>query len=260
MTNATAMTTYPIEFVGQPTTSAGIITSFTATSALVSAARNGTQEVVLTWTAKGTGLCNISEYVEGNEPIKLISGLKPTGTFTVKPVWTTGALAIEKHYILRCARAVEGTDIVVKLQSATTAEYDLMMYSPSNGRTFKIGDTIVMEWKTQNLLSEVANITLFGNNTERHILTNVAVNKGTATYKIPATDSLGKIMSGEYDLTIWITNIKDGDPKGVKSSVKIKIDASTNSTAGTVLGASTDIYAEIAKTLSGIQTSLAALK
>lgn len=99
----------------------------------------------------------------------------------------------------------------------------LTLTSPTTNQSYKIGDTISMVWSNANLSGDVANITLFGNNTERHIIKSVPIRNGQATYTIPASDNLGAIVAGTYDLSIWVTNIKDGDPKGVKSSVNVKI-------------------------------------
>jgi len=119
---------------------------------------------------------------------------------------------------------------ISRLNDASKNEYDLYITSPVSGKTaITPGQTITVQWSQENLGNDIANITLQGPTdggaeTQRHIATRVPLSLGKKSIKIPISDSLGTVTPGTYDLSIWVTNIKDGSEKSLRDSIEIKVE------------------------------------
>lgn len=106
--------------------------------------------------------------------------------------------------------------------------YDLEIKHPDHGDVYEPGDAIRLTWDAVNLEGEYGIVTLEGNNTQRHIKQYVDIGDEAVWVTIPVEDSLGRVSEGTYELQLWVSYIKDGDPRGVSDVVKIKIEDSAN--------------------------------
>jgi len=111
----------------------------------------------------------------------------------------------------------------VTVSADETTSYRIEIENPRNGNSFELGDRITVTWDQRNLSNEQGIITLEGgpNNVQRHIKQSIAIGDERATVVLPNNDR--SIVPGEYELKLWVSYIKDGDPKGVNDSVKIVI-------------------------------------
>ena len=158
---------------------------------------------------------------------------------------------MEKHYILRCAKAVEGTDILVKLKPVVTAEIYSLIATPALVPSLKNGtQEVVLKWASQG--TGICAVFEDFKGSDSIKLTSDQKPAGTLTVT-PLWSAAGLTTAKQYRV-----HCSDAvTDTFVDRTVLVKLQATTT---GTVLGVSTDVYAEIANTLAGIQASLAALK
>ncbi|GEM_PF-2019590 len=116
----------------------------------------------------------------------------------------------------------------------------LYIATPVSGQTVVPDSSIRIEWGGTNLNASglLLNITLTSGNTERHLATNVLAENGRVTVHIPASDALGTLADGPATLTLWVTGVKDGDPRAI--SAKVPVFISDPSTSAGTLSVSTD--------------------
>ncbi len=246
--------------------SVGKITSFTATPALVPATKNGTQEVVLKWAAEGVGLCTISEYFEGSGVLKTVVSNQPSsGSLSVKPVWAVGALTVLKHYVVRCANAIEGTDIVVKLQAASTtpvvAAPGKNAFGCNRSVTTKVASGTLACYGMWDYGDD------FGG--DKNMCGDYSAGKRGCVIQTPvcvtgAAKATAFLQSGAIPATklAAISTRLKVSPEVATAGIAGLWEYTCTSpiTAGAVLGASTDIYTEIGMTLSSIGALLNTMK
>lgn len=134
----------------------------------------------------------------------------------------TGDYVGAQRYVVGSSKLGEVCDVEVAVYAANV-DYDLDITYPRNGNTFEPGDSFYMTWDQDDLEGERGVVTLEGNNTQRHILQNVDIDDERVRVTIPTSDSLGVVTAGEYELKLWVSYIKDGDPKGVHDAVDIVI-------------------------------------
>ncbi len=107
-------------------------------------------------------------------------------------------------------------------------DYDIDITSPRRGAAYEIGDRITVKWDHNDLEDDVLNVTLLGPldgyKAERHMVQSYLIDKGSASFTIPEADSLGRVREGRYELSVWVTNIKDGSAKSVSDDVVIEIN------------------------------------
>lgn len=245
-------------------TTAGKITSFTATPATVPAAKNGTQEVVLKWVSENTTSCSISEFFEGSKLATPVSSNQPSsGSLTVKPMWPSATLTAAKHYVVRCQNAVEGTDILVKLQPTTTP-----VATAPGKNIFNCDRSVATKQATGTLAcygmwdygedfgGDVKMCGSYDGKIGCVIQTPVCASgaaKATA-YISSGTFTTAQLATISARLKVTPDTVKSG----VAGLWEYKCTAPI--TAGAVLGASTDIYSEIGKSLQMISELLKRMK
>lgn len=103
--------------------------------------------------------------------------------------------------------------------------YDIDLMNPRRGAQYEAGDYVTLTWETENLDGLRGIVTLEGiaNKTQRHIKQDIDLDDGVVRVKIPISDSLGVVTSGDYKLILSVSYLKDGDERLVSDSVVIKI-------------------------------------
>ncbi len=103
---------------------------------------------------------------------------------------------------------------------------------PQAGAIFAPGDRVNVNWSSTELFGMQVNVTLDGlessNKIQTHLATFVQINKGSVSVVLPIS-----LVPGKYKISVWVTNLKDGDPRLVSSANIISVQ-SVITTAPTV--------------------------
>lgn len=113
-----------------------------------------------------------------------------------------------------------------KIKDATCGGvYNLSLQYPVGGEVFAPGSTIIVRWSSVNLSGLQVNITLESLDAQRHLASQIPIEKGSTQITIPISDSLGTLKEGPATLILSVTNIKDGDPRAVYTKAAITISS-----------------------------------
>ena len=133
---------------------------------------------------------------------------------------------------------------------STNVSYDIDIDSPDNNSVFAPGDSFTLRWDQKNLDEERGIVTLEGNNTQRHIEQKVDIDDEVVRVTIPVSDELGPVTDGVYELTLRVSYIKDGDPRGVADTIKIVIASEEDDNRAELKSMIDDLIQQV-RTLNG---------
>lgn len=99
----------------------------------------------------------------------------------------------------------------------------LSIASPGNNEVITRGKQFRVQWAQTGLDSDVVNVTVSNNAAEDHLAAFVPAKQGYADVIIGSSGPSAYIK-GDAVIKVWVTNLKDGDPRAVSAQVRVTVN------------------------------------